>query len=99
MFFQLISSPDIYGYIAAFLTTIAFLPQLIKTLKTKSAEDVSIIMLVLFLTGLLSWIIYGWYVNSIPIVIANVITFSLNALILTFKILFGMEIKNKNDNL
>ena len=82
---------EIFGYFAAILTTLAFLPQLIKTLKTKKAEDVSLITLIMFLTGVLSWIIYGYKISSIPIIIANIITFILNLLILIFKITFSKK--------
>ncbi len=80
---------EFFGYFAAILTTLAFLPQLIKTLKTKKAEDVSLITLIMFLTGVLSWIIYGYKISSTPILIANIITFILNMLILIFKINFS----------
>ncbi len=78
-----------FGYFAAILTTLAFLPQLVKTLKTKKAEDVSLVTLIMFLTGVLSWIIYGYKISSTPILIANVVTFILNLLILIFKITFS----------
>ena len=80
---------EIFGYFAAVLTTAAFLPQLIKTLQTKSAEDVSLITLVMFIIGVLSWIIYGYKISSIPILIANSITFVLNFLILISKLYFS----------
>ena len=80
-----------FGYFAAILTTLAFLPQLIKTLKTRKAEDVSLITLVMFLTGVFSWIIYGYKISSTPILIANIITFILNLLILIFKITFSKK--------
>ena len=80
---------EFFGYIAAILTTLAFLPQLIKTLKTKKAEDVSLITLIMFLTGVLSWIIYGYKISSTPILIANMVTFVLNLLILIFKISYA----------
>ena len=80
---------EIFGYFAAVLTTAAFLPQLIKTLQTKSADDVSLITLVMFIIGVLSWIIYGYKISSIPILIANSITFVLNFLILISKIYFS----------
>tara|TARA_B100000674_G_C37123786_1_gene594619 strand:+ start:242 stop:511 length:270 start_codon:yes stop_codon:yes gene_type:complete len=79
---------EFFGYVAAILTTLAFLPQLIKTLKTKKAEDVSLITLIMFLTGVMSWIIYGYKISSTPILLANIITFILNLLILIFKISF-----------
>ena len=77
---------DLFGFSAAFLTTIAFIPQLYKTWKTKSAEDVSLIMLILFITVLICWIIYGLKINSIPILVANIITFIFNFSILILKI-------------
>ena len=82
---------EFFGYFAAILTTLAFLPQLIKTLKTKKAEDVSLITLIMFLTGVLSWIIYGYKIASTPILLANLITFVLNLLILIFKITFSKK--------
>ena len=80
---------EIFGYIAAVLTTAAFLPQLIKTLKTKKADDVSLITLIMFIIGVLCWIIYGYNISSIPILIANLITLILNLLILISKIYFS----------
>ena len=79
---------DVFGFLAALLTTIAFLPQLYKTWQTKSADDVSIVMLILFITGLICWIIYGLKINSIPILVANIITFIFNFLILVLKITY-----------
>ena len=80
---------EIFGYIAAVLTTAAFLPQLIKTLKTKKADDVSLVTLIMFIIGVLCWIIYGYKISSTPILIANLITLLLNLLILISKIYFS----------
>ena len=80
---------EIFGYIAAVLTTAAFLPQLIKTLKTKKADDVSLVTLIMFIIGVLCWIIYGYKISSIPILSANLITLILNLLILISKIYFS----------
>ena len=80
---------EIFGYIAAILTTAAFLPQLLKTLKTRKAEDVSLITLVMFIIGVLCWIIYGYKISSTPILSANLITLILNLLILISKIYFS----------
>ena len=80
---------DLFGFLAAFLTTLAFLPQLYKTWQTKTADDVSLIMLILFLTGLICWIIYGLKINSIPILVANTITFIFNFSILILKITYS----------
>ena len=82
---------DLFGFFAALLTTIAFLPQLYKTWQTKSADDVSLIMLILFITGLISWIIYGYKINSIPILVANIITLIFNFSILILKITYSKQ--------
>ena len=82
---------EFFGYFAAILTTLAFIPQLIKTLKTKKAEDVSLTTLIMFLTGVAAWIIYGIQISSKPILIANTITFLLNFLILVFKLIYSKE--------
>ena len=80
---------NIFGYFAAILTTAAFLPQLIKTLKTKKADDVSLTTLLMFIIGVMFWIIYGYEISSSPILIANLITLILNLLILISKIYFS----------
>ena len=83
------SKVEFFGYSAAILTTLAFLPQLIKTIKTKTADDVSLITLIMFLAGVGFWIIYGIKISSLPILSANLITFFLNTLILVSKIYFS----------
>ncbi len=80
---------EFFGYFAAILTTAAFLPQLIKTLKTKQAQDVSLTTLIMFICGVGSWIIYGYKISSSPILIANIITFILNLFILISKLYYS----------
>ena len=87
------TNTEFFGYFAAILTTVAFLPQLIKTLKTKKADDVSITTLILFISGLGSWIIYGYKISSLPILIANIITLILNLFILISKIYYSRNIR------
>ena len=82
---------EFFGYFAATLTTVAFLPQLIKTLKTKKADDVSLVTLIMFITGLVSWIIYGYEISSFPILLANIVTFILNLFILISKIYYAKK--------
>ena len=84
---------EFFGYIAAILTTAAFLPQLIKTLKTKKAEDVSLVTLIMFICGVVFWIIYGYKISSLPILIANIITLILNLFILISKIYYSRSIR------
>ncbi|WP_193194826.1 SemiSWEET transporter [Nostoc sp. MG11] len=76
----------ILGLAAASLTTIAFLPQMFKTWQTKSAKDVSFIMLITFMSGLSLWLIYGIYLQSLPIILANSVTLIFNFIILWLKI-------------
>ena len=83
---------EFFGYFAAILTTTAFLPQLIKTLKTKKAEDVSLVTLIMFISGVVCWIIYGYAISSFPILLANIITFILNLFILISKIYYEKNI-------
>ena len=86
---------DIFGYFAAVLTTAAFLPQLIKTLKTKKADDVSLTTLIMFITGVLCWIIYGYKISSTPILIANLVTLILNLFILISKLYFSKTLSQE----
>ncbi|SPP66485.1 SemiSWEET transporter [Nitrospira lenta] len=74
------------GFVAGTLTTIAFLPQLQRTWRTKSADDMSLAMLVTFTTGVFLWLVYGLYLMAWPIVVTNVITFLLTLTILVLKL-------------
>ncbi|BAY18215.1 hypothetical protein NIES21_40590 [Anabaenopsis circularis NIES-21] len=76
----------ILGLFAGALTTIAFLPQMFKTWKSKSAKDVSFVMLITFMSGLLLWLVYGIALQALPIILANAISFIFNLIILCLKI-------------
>jgi MtN3 and saliva related transmembrane protein len=75
-------SVTLIGMLAGILTTLAFLPQVVKTWRTRSADDISAGMLLLFSSGLVLWLIYGIAIASLPIILANAVT-----LLLTFAIL------------
>lgn len=77
---------EILGLIAGALTTIAFVPQVIKTWKSKSAKDISLNMFLLFCTGVALWLIYGIITADFPIIIANAMTLLLALCILYFKL-------------
>jgi MtN3 and saliva related transmembrane protein len=77
------------GLGAAFCTTIAFLPQAIKTWRTRSAKDISLGMFLIFSTGVALWLIYGLLQHDIPLITANGITLVLALIILGFKIRHG----------
>ncbi|MEL7476870.1 MAG: SemiSWEET transporter [Cyanobacteria bacterium J06555_12] len=85
---ETLQSPDTLGLLAGALTTIAFLPQLIKTWQSQSAEDVSIGMFLLFGAGVVLWGVYGWEIHALPVILTNVVTFVLAAAILVLKIVF-----------
>ncbi len=76
----------ILGLAAGTLTTIAFLPQMMKTWQTKSAGDVSFVMLITFNIGVFLWLIYGVYLQALPIILANAVTLVFNLIILWLKI-------------
>ncbi|MEH2179346.1 SemiSWEET transporter [Nostoc sp.] len=76
----------ILGLAAATITTISFLPQMFKTWRTKSAKDVSLVTLITFISGVFLWLIYGIYLQSLPIILANAITLIFNLIILWLKI-------------
>jgi MtN3 and saliva related transmembrane protein len=74
------------GYIAGTLTTISFVPQVIKAWKMRETRDISLAMLVLFGIGILLWTLYGIWIGSLPIIAANLITFVLIIVLLFMKI-------------
>ena len=77
------------GLAAGTLTTIAFLPQVLKTWQSKSAKDISLGMFSTFCTGVFLWIVYGFSIGDLPILIANIVTFILAFTILVFKFRYG----------
>lgn len=79
---------QILGLVAGSFTTIAFLPQVIKTWKSRSAKDLSLGMFSLFCLGVLLWLIYGIRVSDIPVIVANLLTLLLASSLLFFKLWF-----------
>jgi MtN3 and saliva related transmembrane protein len=81
-------STDALGLVAGLLTTVAFIPQVVKTWKSKSAKDLSLAMFMLYCLGVFLWMIYGVLINELPVILWNIITLLLAAIILFFKIRF-----------
>lgn len=81
-------SPTWIGLVAGTFTTAAFVPQVIKTWRTRSTEDISLAMFTIFALGVLLWLVYGIYIDSLPIVIANTITLVLAGTIVVLKLRF-----------
>lgn len=79
-------SVDAIGYLAVFLTTIAFIPQVAKAWQSKSTSDLSLVMLATYMAGILCWLSYGVVLRSPPMILANSITFALNAALVVLKL-------------
>ena len=80
------NSVQLLGLVAGSLTTAAFLPQVLKTWRTRSAKDLSLGMFSLFCLGVALWLAYGIIVRDIPVIAANLITLMLASTLLYFKL-------------
>lgn len=78
--------PQVIGYIAGFLTTISFLPQAIKTIRSKSTESISLWMYGLFVMGVTLWLVYGLLIADPTLIAANAITLLFASPILILKL-------------
>jgi MtN3 and saliva related transmembrane protein len=77
---------DLVGFIAAFLTTVAFVPQALKSWRTRDLSGVSLTMYSLFTAGVALWLAYGVMIGSWPVTIANAITLLLASVVLALKV-------------
>lgn len=73
---------EFFGYVSGICTTMAFLPQAIKSIVTKNVSGLSLSMYVIYCLGLIFWILYGIYLNSFQIILFNSITLVFNGIIL-----------------
>ncbi len=71
------------GFIAAFLTTVSFVPQAIMVIKTKG---ISLGMYSLFVAGVFLWVVYGYVIQDMALLIANIVTFGFASIVLAYKI-------------
>ena len=78
--------PDVIGGVAAVLTTIAFLPQVLKSWRSGSTRDVSLVMFVILNTGIVLWLLYGLILESRPLIFVNTVTLVLTGTILVLKL-------------
>jgi MtN3 and saliva related transmembrane protein len=77
---------DLIGYVAAFLTTVSFIPQTLKTFRTRDVSGISLTMYSLFTVGIALWLAYGFMLQAWPVIIANIITLALASAILIMKL-------------
>ena len=80
----MIDKNELIGFIAAICTTFAFLPQVIKVCKTKQTKDLSLRMYTIMFIGICLWFVYGLRINSLSIILANIVTGVLVFTILVF---------------
>ena len=80
---------EIVGYIATVLSVVSFIPQAVKSWKTKSTKDLSLGMYSIFTTSQILWFTYGIMIVSWPLIIANAIIFSLSLIVLIHKLRYG----------
>jgi MtN3 and saliva related transmembrane protein len=80
---------NVLGFVAGVLTTAAFIPQVLKIWKTRSARDISLGMYTAFTSGVVLWLAYGLALGSMPIIVANVFTLVLALAVLVMKLRYG----------
>jgi MtN3 and saliva related transmembrane protein len=79
----------IIGLLAGTLTTLSFVPQVIKAWRTRSLTDFSLPMLLTFTSGVSLWVVYGVMIGGVPVIVANVVTLALALALLAMKLRFG----------
>lgn len=77
---------DVLGLTAGILTTLAFVPQVLKIYRTKSGKDISRGMISIFSAGVLLWLVYGIVIDSLPLILANSVTLALTLAIIVLKV-------------
>jgi len=79
----------VIGIAAAILTTVSFVPQLVRILRTKHTKDLSLLTFSLFFAGVFLWLIYGILIKELPVILANAATLIIALLILINKVKYG----------
>jgi MtN3 and saliva related transmembrane protein len=77
------------GFAAAFLTSVSFIPQAVMTIRTRNTSGISRGMYAMFTVGVALWLVYGLFLGSWPMIVANVVTLVLASTILALKLRFG----------
>lgn len=83
------SIASVIGIIAAICTTVSFVPQVIKTIKTRQTKDISLAMYLIFTAGIALWLVYGLMIGDLPIILANTVTVVLTSIVVIIKIRNG----------
>jgi len=77
---------EIFGLLAATLTTISFFPQAVKIIRTRNAQSISLVMYSILVVGIILWMVYGILIRDMPVFLANAITLIPTIVILTIKL-------------
>lgn len=77
------------GMVAGVLTTIAFVPQVLRTWRTRSTSDISLVMFLIYVTGIVLWLIYGLMLKDLPLITSNAVTLVFSGTILGLKLKHG----------
>jgi MtN3 and saliva related transmembrane protein len=83
------SNIEVVGYAAAVLTTVSFVPQVVKVFRERQAAGISAVMYALFTAGVALWLLYGLLIHSLPVTLANGVALGLAATVLTMKLRLG----------
>lgn len=80
---------DVIGLAAACLTTLAFVPQAVRAIRTRQTKDISLLTYVMFVIGIVLWLTYGVLIGDLPLILANAVTLTLASAILVTKLRYG----------
>jgi len=77
------------GLIAACFTTLAFVPQAIRAVRTRQTKDISLMTFLMLVIGILLWLVYGLMIGDLPLILSNAVTLGLASAILAVKLRYG----------
>lgn len=80
---------SIIGLLAGTCTTLSLLPQVIRTVRIRETKDISLSMYVILVTGMSLWIVYGIFIEALPVILANAVSLVLASVVLALKIRYG----------
>tara|TARA_R100000365_G_C2748284_1_gene79398 strand:- start:2950 stop:3321 length:372 start_codon:yes stop_codon:yes gene_type:complete len=86
---------DSIGLMAAALTTLSFLPQALLVIRTRQTRGISLIMYIMFTTGVAAWLVYGIMEQSLPMILANSVTLVLAMIILGLKVWHSLQARTQ----
>ncbi|MEO8174116.1 MAG: SemiSWEET transporter [Sediminibacterium sp.] len=92
---NIFSNPVLIGTAAGVFTAVAMLPQLIKIIREKKAQDISVVMLLILFCGLAFWIYYGILKKDLPIIVTNLFSLLVNTLIIFFSLRYKKDNRSR----